>query len=136
MRHNRGMAIEDLVTPAYAARMKRCSRGAVYAAIKKGELPCQTVLGRIGLEMADVRKWEPAPYRARVSGARKMRGPGRPRRRDKSDMWARHRANRPDTGAVRGYSWLLGCGTELAAPAFSFGQASASLIRRDFLPAP
>jgi hypothetical protein len=131
------MAIEGLVTPAFVARMKKCSRGTVYAAIRKGELRHYTVLGRIGLEMADVRGWDPAPYRSRALGTRKTRGPGRPRLRQKSDPSLLRLPDRRGTGAVvLGYGWLLGCGTDLISPQFAFGEASSLMARRDFLPAP
>ena len=73
------------MTPAEAAQMKGCHVATVYRAVERGELPHTKVLRHIGLQLADVVAWEPAPYGKRTAGERgegavKRRGPGRPRK--------------------------------------------------------
>ena len=48
-----------LLTVSQAAQVKGVSRTAVYAAIERGRLSHQVILGHIGLRESDVMAWEP-----------------------------------------------------------------------------
>lgn len=63
---------KTLLTAGEAAKLKGVSRSAIYAAIAQGRLPHTRILGRLGLEKADVLSWAPMKYRDRpgVGGGR------------------------------------------------------------------
>lgn len=69
-----------MITVTEAARRKGVAHNTLYLAIRRGELPAVTQLGRLGVLWSDVEKLEIASFGAR-QGAKKKRGPGRPRRK-------------------------------------------------------
>ncbi len=67
----------EYITVKEAAVRKGVSAPTIYAAIERGEIPAERVLGRfIGLKPEDVDAFQPAPYGAR-EGVKRRRGPGR-----------------------------------------------------------
>lgn len=54
----------DLLSVSQAAALKGVTRSAVYAAIERGALPHEMILGHIAVHEADVQAWVPVGHKA------------------------------------------------------------------------
>ncbi len=55
---------DNLLSVSQAATLKGVSRSAIYAAVERGILPHQRVLGHIGVQESDVLAWTPIGHKA------------------------------------------------------------------------
>ena len=69
---------EELLTVNEVVARKGVTKTTVYRAIERGQLAAVKVLGTVGIRAADAEAYEPCSFGARP-GAKRRRGPGRPR---------------------------------------------------------
>lgn len=82
----------DILTPSQAAKLKGVSRTAIYNALADGRLEGIRILGRIAIEQASVKAWQPQARVGRPKGQETTPAHKEKIRQAQKQRWAKRKA--------------------------------------------